>query len=233
MKLRKTHDQYLSELASKNIKVLPMENYNGAGIKIKHKCICGNIWEISPSTVKRGVTCCKKAKQTKKLDNKSYQIKLNKKNIKVIPLDNYINYHTKIKHKCICGNIWNVSPASVLAGSYCGCKSEINIIEKYSGKPTILYYIKVDNLYKIGLRLIRNNYDNMEDEILRGRYGKKEYDNYDIKIIKIKIYNDGADAFLQEKLILEKFSNYKYKGSDMKSFGGHTELFEKDIRLIK
>jgi len=31
---------------------------------------------------------------------------------------------------------------------------------------------------------------------------------------------------------LNKYKNIRYKGTDMHDFGGHTELFERDIRNL-
>ncbi|PGX73139.1 hypothetical protein [Priestia megaterium] len=115
---RKTNEQYLAELKEKQIRVIPLDPYQGARVKIKHQCECGGVWAIAPTNVFKGTKCgCGINKNT----HKQYIEKLKEKQIKVIPLENYRGEKVKIKHQCICQNIWEIRPSSVLAGMQCGC----------------------------------------------------------------------------------------------------------------
>jgi len=58
----------------------------------------------------------------KKKTQEDYLLELINKSIYIIPLETYINFNTKILHKCICGNEWEVMPKLILRGVLCGCK---------------------------------------------------------------------------------------------------------------
>ncbi len=56
----KTNEMYLSELNITNSKLMPIEKYQTAVKKIKHKCLnCGFIWKISPNNALSGRGCPK------------------------------------------------------------------------------------------------------------------------------------------------------------------------------
>ena len=161
-----TNEKYLEQLKDKNIKVYPLEPYIKNTVKILHKCICGNEWKVSPNSVLNNSTCgC-----LRRFSNEQYIKLLADKNIKVIPLEKYYTMETKIKHKCTCGNIWDISPVNVLAGQCCGCKKIGHNIETYKNKKTILYYVNVNNMWKIGLSLFTRQ--TIEENILKKRFGK-------------------------------------------------------------
>lgn len=123
MARKKTHEEYLQELKAKGIKVVPLEEYKNGTTKIKHKCVCGNVWIVGPHEVliNKKCGCARGLKQTK--TDKEYKQQLKEKGIKITPFESYINDHTKIKHKCECGNVWEVTPRNVLSGGKCGFKN--------------------------------------------------------------------------------------------------------------
>jgi len=229
---KKTHNVYLKDLKNKNIDVIPLEKYNGIDTKILHKCTCGNEWAVSPNTVLKGYKCGCKNHLNK--THEEYIKQLLDKKIYTIPLEEYKNNTTKILHRCTCGNEWMATPATVLYGFKCGCMLNKKISsETYKNRKTILYYIKVNELYKIGISLFER-YNSPESQILKGRYGDKKYKDYNIKILQYKIYDDGSEAFMKEKEILEEYDNkkYMYISDDMNEFGGYTELFKEDLDII-
>jgi len=86
--------------------------------------------------------------------------------------------------------------------------------------PTILYYIKYKNLYKIGITT----------KSLNERFGVM-YSKIDI--IKIFEYPTGQEAYNEEQLILSKYRSSSTICKDFLSIGGSTEFFTEDIlRLI-
>jgi len=113
----RSNDWYLEKLKEKEIKIIPLEKYKGIKTKILHKCKCGKEWKVIPNNILRQTKCNHK-------NNDWYLKKLKEKEIKVIPLEKYIDSQTKILHKCSCGNEWNILPLGVLSGRKCGC--EIN-----------------------------------------------------------------------------------------------------------
>jgi len=231
MPLKITNEKYLENLRNKKIKVIPIEKYINAKTKIKHKCTCGNIWEVMPNKVYRGDTCgC-----NHNISNKKYMGMLNKKSIKVIPLEDYKGVKIKIKHKCICGNIWEVTPDSVLQGSSCGCANKKVLrkghsIKTYKNRKTLLYYITIDDIPKIGICLLER-YKEPEDAIFKYRYSS-EKKNHNIKIIDYKIYNDGAEACSIEWAIKHRLKDFRYSGPKFireDKGGGESECFDRDI----
>jgi hypothetical protein len=228
MPVKKTHEIYLKELQEKEIRIVPLETYKGGHTKILHKCFCNKEWLIAPSKVLLGQNCGHDFVKT----DKEYKQKLLDKGIKTEPLEEYIKGHTKIKHRCECGNVWKVSPTIVLSKNIsCGCKRTGRSIKTYEGKKTILYFVKINEYYKIGLASFLK-FDNVEDTILKQRYGKDIRNGVKVEIIKTKIFENGQEAYLKEQEILNEFSEYKYKGDDMRWFAGHSELFEIDISKL-
>jgi len=224
----KSNNWYLEKLKGKNIKVIPLEQYIKINTKILHRCICNNEWMVSPNNVLTGVKCgCYKPDQNK--TNDWYLEKLKEKEIKVIPLEKYIDMKTKILHQCICGNKkWSTTPLNVVNNHLCGCHKRLNYRDDtfYKDKETILYYIKIikDNLtlYKVGVTLFKQSIENS----MKKRFGK-ELDF--IEVLETKVFQDGAKAFLLEQNIINENWKYNYKGVKMLA-SGNTELFTEDIR---
>ena len=106
--------KYLKTLEEQQIKIKPLEPYQGRFKKIKHKCVCGSEWSITPSDVLGGDYCgCNKGR--KPWTHEEYLNKLKEKEINFIPLENYIDNNTKIKHKCIlCEKLWDSTPSRII-----------------------------------------------------------------------------------------------------------------------
>ncbi len=220
-----SHEKYLLKLNDKNIKVRPLNRIKNFSDKILQKCECGNIWEISATAVLRGRRCgCLRSKPRK--SHELYLENLHKRSISIIPQEEYRGSTEKINHKCYCGNIWNVSPNNIYAGNTCGCTKEANNILRHKNKKTILYYLKINNLYKVGITLYRKN---IKNSIYKRFITDIKHNKIKVEILKIEIFDDGSEAYLKEQDILKKFKEYKYLEEDMKWFSGHTELFSEDI----
>jgi len=226
----KSNDWYLSKLKEKEIKVIPLEKYINSKTKILHKCTCGNEWKVTPGNILKLSKCgCIKVDLTK--SNKWYINKLKEKEIKVKPLEEYINSKTPIKHKCYCENEWLVPPMRVLNGSGCGCKKnyETRGVDFYKDKETVLYHIKLTLedkvLYKVGVTLFKNSIE----KSIRNRFGK-EFDF--MKILETKIFQDGSEAFILEQKIINENWKHKYNGEKVLR-SGNTELFTEDIKEIQ
>lgn len=125
MPKKKTHDEYVAELAIKNPTVKVIGKYIDARTPIEHRCLIHDIiWNISPASALRGTGCkeCGKIKIGNNLrkTNEQYQQELYNINPNIIVLGEYINSHTPILHKCILdGYIWNASPGNILHGHGC------------------------------------------------------------------------------------------------------------------
>lgn len=86
----------------------------------------------------------------------------------------------------------------------------------YKNRITTLYYIKVNNLYKIGITL--------ESVERRFRKDKGVY----IEIIKTWVFEDGSLAYDKEQEIIKNNKEFKYLGENILN-GGNSELFYEDI----
>lgn len=122
---RKTHEQFISELASINQNVKILGKYESSKTKIEVEClICGNQWKTTPHRLLNGNGCPKCARE-KIADNrrKSHdefvsELKDVNPNIKII--GKYKDSRTKIKCEClVCNNIWEATPALLLYGHGC------------------------------------------------------------------------------------------------------------------
>lgn len=232
---RNTHKEYVEKLKERHIKTIPIENYKSADIKIKHKCICGNIRNISPSQLYRTGDKCKKCMNDTKLLTENYINKLKEKSITIKLIGEYKGLHTKTEHLCDCGNIWEVKPSSILhKNTKCGCVKKNNKTKLdrnfYKDKPTVLYYIRLNEVYKIGITLFNKG---IEQSINRRYSGSHKDKNIELEIIDYKLYTDGEIAYLNEQEIMEMYKEEKYIGENFiktnKESGGESECFTKDI----
>ena len=117
---KKTHEQYVAEVAGINPNIEVVEKYNGANNKILHRCkVDGYEWNPTPHNVLKGEGCpvCGGTLQ-KTHDQYILELEKTGKPIKVI--GRYINARTKILHECLIdGYEWMATPDSVLHKTGC------------------------------------------------------------------------------------------------------------------
>lgn len=116
-KKKKTNEQYIQECKDKNLD-MPIEEYRGTRIKIKHRCKQGHIYSQAPCDHLHNHGCpyCSK---NHKLTNKEYIDKCIKLRYD-LPIESYVNSMTRIKHKCTkCGAIYYQTSFNHLRGSGC------------------------------------------------------------------------------------------------------------------
>ena len=127
MSKKKTHEEYVAELARINPNIEVVGVYSGAHTKILHRCkIDGYEWFVSPNNILKGRGCPKCAGKMKRTQEEYIkEVSLINSNIKV--LGTYINNNTPILHECLIHNVkWNAVPYSVLDGHGCRkCGNEI------------------------------------------------------------------------------------------------------------
>lgn len=213
-KLR-TNEEYLLELKTKGITIIPIEDYIGNNIPILHKCSNGHELSVQPGSVLSGIGCSKCYTISQSRTHEQYT-----KSVPYTVLDTYINSYTRLRHQCSENHIWEALPDTMLKGGRCP------VCRPYKGfdstKPGILYYIKIvkANLvyYKIG---ITNN-------TISQRF-KEEPNSVIIKVIKETYYDSGAEARKEETRLLRKFKSYRQNIPELLVSGGNTELFEFDI----
>lgn len=120
MAQKKTHDEYVMEVAKVNPNIEVIEEYINSNTKILHKCkIDGYEWKVLPSSILRGKGCPKCAHKLSYTTDE-YIATVNKIHPNIYVLEEYITNYTKISHKCtICGHIWLIQPKHILSGSGC------------------------------------------------------------------------------------------------------------------
>lgn len=120
MAQKKTHEQYVAEVAKINPNIEVVEEYISADTKILHKCkIDGYEWKVLPSSILRGRGCPKCANKLQHTTDEYIEM-VSKINPNIHVLEEYVSNNIKILHKCtICGHVWSVLPKHILHGSGC------------------------------------------------------------------------------------------------------------------
>lgn len=165
MPKRKTHEEYVEEVAKINPNIKVMDKYIDANTKILHKCKIDNYeWLAAPSKILIG-RGCPRCGGNERYGHSEYVKRVFIKNPNIEVIEEYINAKTKILHRCkIDGYEWYAKPNSILSGRGCPrcCKKErktnddyiknvtninpfIEVVEKYiNAKTPILHKCKID-----------------------------------------------------------------------------------------
>lgn len=206
---RKTHEEYVEELARKNPNIEVLEKYKGANVAILHRCkIDGYTWPARPGNILFGKGCPKCA-GILKLTNDEYVERLKIVNPYIVPIEEYINAKTHILHMCLIdGYIWRTTPSATLQGYGCPecagntkktheeyinelatCNPNIEPVEKYiDAKTPILHRCLIHDLfwYVAPTRALSGaNCSECKKENLR-KYRLKTHDQY---VEEIKVAN--------------------------------------------
>ena len=135
---RKTHEEFVTELAMKNKNIIVVGEYQNDRAKIEMKCrICGHVWLASPGNILQGKGCpeCGK-KSSAKSRTKSHNAFLQEmaildENIEV--LGKYSKSHTKIKCRCKEHNVIFYASPTHLLRKETGCAKCIDRKNHLSG----------------------------------------------------------------------------------------------------
>lgn len=125
MPRRKTHEEFITEMAVKNTKVTVIGTYVNKSTKILVRCNrCNREWMGNPGDLLNGHGCQKCYQslggKAKRKTNEQFLSELNIINSNIEPLEEYINNHTKIRFKCKkCGYEFPKTPHNALIGQGC------------------------------------------------------------------------------------------------------------------
>lgn len=196
MPRKKTHEEYVAELAIKNPNIEVVGQYKGNSIKILHRCkVDGYEWMTLPSSLLYGKGCpvCSK---TKKRTHEEYIMDVEKINPNIEVLGTYFNNRTKTLHRCkIDGYEWYAKPANILNGHGCPvcggsmkkthdeyvielaeANPQIEIVGEYiNGQTKILHRCKIDGyewMARPSAILIGNECPMCQREIVRNKLAK-------------------------------------------------------------
>lgn len=124
MSHRKTHDQYISELAAKGFNIQPIAPYSKARAKLEHRCLdCDYHWSAAPNTILTMYTtgcpaCAIKNRSDGNITFKTgaeYMQALARHRSDVILIGTYVANYTKAEHKCLnCENLYVTLPSILL-----------------------------------------------------------------------------------------------------------------------
>ena len=174
---RKTHEQYVKDLAEKNPTFIVLEQYLGDKIPILHMCtICNTQYNCRPNDKLNGYTC-KYCHKSELRTHSQYLLELSKVHPTLEVLGNYVGSHVNIDHKCtVCKTISSVSPYSKLDGHGCGiCNISNGIDPNEPGIVYLVYFYNID-LYKYGITgrttKIRNKVHKLKYHIIFERHFK-------------------------------------------------------------
>lgn len=123
---KKTHDEYVLEVAKINPDIEVIDQYINVNTKIMHRCkLDGYEWMAFPSNIIKGHGCphCANRKKSIRmsLTEDEYKQKLFDINPSIQFIGKYQNANTKAMHRCkICGHQWMAYPSNTLNGK--GCK---------------------------------------------------------------------------------------------------------------
>lgn len=136
---RKTPEDYYNECKKKGLD-LPVEPYLDNKTKIKHKCKQGHIYKQRPADHLQGQGCPRCSKKHS-YTPKEYCDLCELKGLD-LPVEDYINTKTKIKHRCSKGHIYEQTPSKHLEGRGCFICNESHgekYIRNYLNSNSIKY----------------------------------------------------------------------------------------------
>ena len=151
MPKKKTHEEYVAELAIKNSTIEVVGKYSGANTKILHRCnIDGYEWYATPHNILNGKGCpqCGIKSRTEKRSkaHDEYVLELSIKNPNIEVIGRYSGALTKIQHHCLIHDVyWYTTPSRALQGAGC----ELCHGEKISASKYKTHEQYVDELSKI------------------------------------------------------------------------------------
>lgn len=131
---------------------LPIENYINTKSKIDHMCNKGHVYKQKPNAHLNGNGCPICNGGIVYTPIKYYNL-CNESGLD-LPVEDYVNAITKIKHKCIKGHVYNQSPNVHLTG--CGCPK----CNESHGEKFIRNYLEKNNIKYIP----QKKFDDLKDK---------------------------------------------------------------------
>lgn len=151
-KVRKTHEQFIKELAEINPNIEVLGEYITTSDKIKCKCLIdGHKWETTPHSLLEGHGCpeCANRKQNRRT-NKDFVNEMKEKFPDITPLEEYRRMNESMKFRCeVCGYEWNTAPSLFLKDKTRGCPkcnnhyklSEQDVVERLKESNPLVKYL--------------------------------------------------------------------------------------------
>jgi hypothetical protein len=117
---KRTHEQYINEVAKINPNLTVIEKYINNRTAILHRCNIDQYeWRVLPYSILQGKGCPLCAGNAKRT-YEQYMKSLTLVNPNIEPIEEYINTDTPILHRCkTCEHIWPIKPNHTLRGHGC------------------------------------------------------------------------------------------------------------------
>ena len=125
MPRRKTHEEFVLELAEKNQNVIPLGTYVNNSIKIEFKCkTCVRVYAARTADALRGEGCCicglRQGFEKQRKTHEEFEMELLNINPDVTLMGKYTGAFQKISVRCnLCGNIWDSTARNLLYARGC------------------------------------------------------------------------------------------------------------------
>lgn len=118
---RRTHEEYVSDVAKIHSNIEVVGEFVNINTKILHRCkIDGHEWNPYPSSILQGTGCPECARRRRARSHEEYVRLLFEVNSNIESVEAYVNSVTPILHRCkIDGCIWPVAPGDALRGHGC------------------------------------------------------------------------------------------------------------------
>lgn len=168
---RKTHDEFVSEMAVKHPNIEILSAYNKAQERVRCRCrIDGHEWAPKAYSLSNGQGCpvCGHLKVrghglSRRLSHEQFVLRLQDMNPNILVMGKYITSDTPIQIKCKCHNIvWYARPNDLLRGHGCFlCGRDKFSIKKTKSHEAYVSDMKIINPYIN----IRSLYDGMDNQI--------------------------------------------------------------------
>lgn len=223
--IKNTKEEFIKKANEMHSNKFSYENskYTNGSTKIEIKCnACGCVFTQKPKAHLSGSGCPSCAGKRK--TNEIWIHEFNK-------MHSYFYDYSNITEKII--SSLKISIICPIHGEFiqnaqkhkCGngcpkCKFAklklIDRIRKYKNKLTYLYYIRINNFYKVGLTQTN----------LKERY---KNENIEYEIINVWEFENGLEAFDIEQAILRETCDLMIQKEESPILGGWTEIRSKDI----
>ena len=146
---RKSHNQFIEELASVNSKIEVLSEYTTTSNKIRCRCSVDNFeWYTTPHSLLDGHGCpeCKKRLQNWRTEDQ-FLSEMKEKHPTITPITHFTRVNDSMEFKCnICNYVWKTAPNILLNKRGYGCP-------KCNGYAPITEQEMIDRLKKCNPRI--------------------------------------------------------------------------------
>lgn len=218
---KKTHEQFMSELAEKRPDLTTEDIYVNNKHKMNFSCANGHSFTTAPNHVLNDGTNCKLCSNENQSVNR---LRSQKEFIEILEsidsvftvVGEYTGANRKIEVVCDQGHTSYIFPHNAVRGSSCKQCADYGKLREI---PTTLYYTRIDHekksYYKIGLT------QRSFDRRFVGEEGRK------VTLLYETVYDSPALAWEAEQSVLKAFKEFITKDKVLRK--GNTEVFVSDV----